>query len=61
MDEDAAIVIDLKCLGCSGTERLMLLQYSDEESKKKILDNLNEVELSWVPSFNEEVLDTEEE
>ena len=61
LDKDAAIVIELKCLGCSERERITLLQYSSEENKKKILANLNEAELSWVPSFNEEILDTEEE
>jgi hypothetical protein len=55
LDHDAAIVIDLKCPACSETERITLLQYSDEENKKKILENLNNTDLSWVPSFNEEL------
>ena len=55
MAHDAAIVIDLKCPACGETERMTLLQYSSEENKKKLLDNLNDTDLSWVPSFNEEV------
>lgn len=58
MDRDAAIVIDLKCPVCQETERMTLLQYSTEENKKKILENLQNTDLSWVPSFNEEILDT---
>lgn len=58
MDRDAAIVIDLRCPVCQETERMTLLQYSTEENKKKILDNLNNTDLSWVPSITEEVLDT---
>lgn len=61
LDRDAAIVIDLKCLGCSETERITLLQYSTEDKRKEILENLDEAELAWVPSFNEEILDLNEE
>lgn len=61
LDRDAAIVIDVKCPACGETERITLLQYSSEENKEKILRNLNNAELSWVPSFNEEILDTDEE
>jgi hypothetical protein len=61
MDRDAAIVLDLKCPSCNSMERMTLLQYSNEENKNKILKNLNEIDLSWVPSFNEEILDSEEE
>lgn len=57
MNRDAAIVIDLKCPSCGDVERMTLLQYSNEENKEKILNNLNEATLSWVPSFNEEILD----
>ena len=61
MDRDAAIVLDLKCIACNAVERMTLVQYSDEETKKKLVENLNKVDLSWVPSFNEEVLDITDE
>lgn len=54
MNRDAAIVIDVKCLACGETERITLLQYSSEENKQELLDNLNNVDLSWVPTFTEE-------
>lgn len=59
MDREAAIVIDIKCPACQSTERITLLQYSSEESKKKILENLNSIDFSWVPSINEEILGKE--
>ena len=55
LDKDAAIVIDVKCPACGETDRMTLLQYSNEEIKQQLLDNLNAAELSWVPSFNEEL------
>lgn len=55
LDRDAAIVLDLRCVSCGETERVTLLQYSSEENKKRILDNLNDADLSWVPSINEEI------
>ena len=60
MDRDAAIVIDLRCPACQQTERVTLLQYSDEKAKKDILDNFENVDLSWVPSIIEETLNREE-
>lgn len=57
MDRDAAIVIDLRCPACQETERMTLLQYSDEDSKRNILNNLDNMDLSWVPFVNEEILD----
>ena len=53
--KDTAIVIDLKCPACQETERATIVQYSSEKNKKEILDNLNNIDLSWTPSFNEEV------
>lgn len=55
MDRDAAIVIDVKCPACKDTERITLLQYSSEERKAQLLENLNNLDLSWVPTFNEEI------
>ncbi len=56
MNREAAIVIDIKCPACQETERMTLLQYNDEVSKRSMVDNINNIDLSWVPSINEEVL-----
>jgi hypothetical protein len=61
LDRDAAIVLDIKCPACEETERITLLQYSSEENKKKILKNLQNFDMSWVPSMNEEILNSNEE
>jgi hypothetical protein len=53
-DDDAAIVIDVKCPHCSDTERMVVVQFSSEENRKKLVDNLNEQDLSWAPFFTEE-------
>lgn len=54
--QSSAIVISIECPACKEMERVTLLQYDDEESKKNILENLNSVDLSWVPYINEEIL-----
>jgi hypothetical protein len=56
MNREAAIVIDIKCPACQDTERLTLIQYNNEDSKRNMIDNMNNIDLSWVPSINEEVL-----
>jgi hypothetical protein len=56
MNGNAAIVMDIKCLSCHDTERITLLQYTDENNKQEILDNIESMDLSWVPSINEELL-----
>lgn len=54
---DAAIVFDVRCPNCFETERMTIIQYSSDEIKKTLLDGLNEIDLSWVPTFNEEIGD----
>lgn len=56
-DKYGPIVIDLQCPACQETERMTLLQYKDEKEREEILENFNNVDLSWVPSINEEILD----
>lgn len=46
-EKDAAIVINVECPNCEAIECIVLLQYSSEKSRKKLLDDLNETELSW--------------
>jgi hypothetical protein len=61
LEKDAAIVIDIRCPVCEETERITLLQYSSDESKSSLIKDLDSVDLSWVPTFNEEILDEEGE
>jgi hypothetical protein len=56
MNREAAIVIDIKCPSCHEIERLTLIQYDNENSKRSMINNINNIDLSWVPSINEEVL-----
>ena len=51
----AAIVIDIVCNSCMYAERLTMVQYDDEKSKQEIMCDLNNIDLSWVPTYNEEV------
>lgn len=60
LDRDAAIVIDLRCPACQETERITLLQYKTESNRQRILDNIENIDLSWVPYINEEMLYDEE-
>lgn len=54
-NENAAIVFDVRCPNCLDTERMTIIQYSSEEIKEAFLKELNRVDLSWVPTFNEEI------
>lgn len=58
-NKETAIVLDIVCPGCNDTGRFTLLQYNNENSKINILRNLDSVDLSWVLSINEEVLQEE--
>jgi len=55
MEQSAALVIAVKCPVCGATDQVVLLQYDSEEVKEKILNNLNDVDLSWTISINEEI------
>lgn len=53
--EDAALVVDIKCPNCSEIERIVVLQYSSEENKKEILENLNNTEFKWSSMVGQEM------
>jgi len=57
-NKDSAIVIDLRCPSCQETERITILQYSDEDNRLELLHKLKNRsgDLAWVPSINEEIL-----
>jgi len=46
-EEDAAIVVDIRCPNCSEIERMVLLQYSSEENREILEKSLNETEFAW--------------
>lgn len=56
-EEDAAIVIDIQCPNCSQIERMVLLQYSSDENKERLLERLDEADLSWTSVLETEVVD----
>jgi hypothetical protein len=39
---------------------MILMQYNDEYSKQVMIDNIDNIDLSWVPSINEEELNNGE-
>ena len=52
----ALVVIELECPVCSEMERVTIMQYSSEDNKKYLLDNLDDFDLSWTLTKNEEIL-----
>ncbi len=55
-NNDATLVVDIKCPLCSDTDRLVLLQYSSEKSKEKILKDSNECDLTWTPIIDNDLV-----
>jgi len=52
----AVIVVDVDCKGCGLAERLTILRYENESDKRSLMENMESVDLSWVPVLNEETL-----
>ena len=44
-NENAVLIMDLKCPMCSYTDRIKLIKYDSEEGKNKLLEN--DTELHW--------------
>jgi hypothetical protein len=55
IDKEGPMVVNLRCPVCEETERVTLIQYKNEKNRKEILDNIESMDLTWTPSFNEEV------
>ncbi len=55
LEQEAAIVVDVRCPVCFAVERAVLVQYESEEKKFKIKNNLNNAELSWSPILSNEI------
>ena len=56
LKNDAVLVIDIKCPLCLETERVVVLQYSSEESKKSFLENPGELNLNWTPILDNDLV-----
>ena len=56
LKKDSTLVINLECPMCREIERIVLVQYSDTESKDKLLNNLNDEEMSWAIILSNEVI-----
>lgn len=59
-ENDSTIVIELTCPVCYNSERITLVQYSSEKNKKVLLNDLDELDISWVLTQNEEIFIDEE-
>ena len=54
-DEGAALVVNVRCPACGETERVVLLQYDSCGQREDLLDNIDSLDLTWVPTLNEEI------
>jgi len=52
--KDSAIVVDVICPYCGYGERILIMQYSSEKSKKSILKDINSMDLEWAVLLNYE-------
>ena len=52
------VLVNVTCPICFSKDRAILLQYDTDEEKEKLLDNLNEEELSWSLILSNEVTNT---
>jgi hypothetical protein len=47
VDEDAVIVVDVKCPNCFQAKRVLILQYSSEKNRKTMLENMDNLDFCW--------------
>lgn len=59
-EDTSVIVIEIVCPVCNEAKRITFVQYSSEENKKFLLDNLDNFDISWALTKNEEILTDEE-
>lgn len=57
LEGEAAIVVDVRCPVCLSTERVVIVQYESEKERYKIMENLNDVDLSWSTIISNEVVE----
>jgi len=57
LDNDAAIVVDVRCPICLEVKRVVLTQYGSEENKKEIIDNLDKGDLSWSLIISNDIIE----
>lgn len=54
---NAVNVVDVWCPICYAVERVVLIQYVSEDDKQRMIDNLNEEELSWSIIISNEIVE----
>ena len=54
-EDDSTIVIEVICPVCNEMKKVTLIQYSSEKNKQLLLDNLNNFDISWALTKNEEI------
>lgn len=57
LEDEAAIVVDVRCPVCLSAERIVLVQYESEKERYKIMENLNDIDLSWSTIISNEVVE----
>jgi hypothetical protein len=57
LEGEAAIVVDVRCPVCLSAERIVIVQYESEKERYKIMENLNDGELSWSTIISNEVVE----
>jgi len=53
--KDSAIVADVICPHCEEGERVLIAQYSSDDSRKSILKDINTMDLEWSLLLNYEI------
>lgn len=57
LDSDAAIVIDVRCPICLEVKRVVLTQYGSEEDRQEIVNNLDNMDLSWSLIISNDIIE----
>ncbi len=57
LEDEATIVVDVRCPVCLSTERVVIVQYESDEEKFKVMENLDDVDLSWSTIISNEVVE----
>jgi len=57
LEGEATIVVDVRCPVCLSTERVVIVQYESDEEKFQIMENLDDVDLSWSTIISNEVVE----
>lgn len=56
-ETDAAIVVDVRCPICLDVKRVVLTQYGSEEDRQEIVNNLDNMNLSWSLIISNDIIE----